>query len=209
MLNIRGKSSLGESVYGASCTCISSLFIFPLISFFPFFWHLLAAAFMKIIHISLWPPSSSSSSAQLLSLGVELLKDMLYSQVGSPRDSGLLSNSTRGTLQSAQPPPPPPTPHLPPPLFLLPTAATAAASKCQHLFSINRVAVSVKRNCSAAGHLWTHEEKLPPLLVWLRGANSCKNTQPLKYARRGLEIFATIEYFPILAHIECQVLVAD
>lgn len=112
MLNIRGKSSLGESVYGASCTCIFSLFIFPLISFFLF----LAAAFMKIIHISLWPPSSSSS-AQLHSLGVELLKDMLYSQVGSPRDSGLLSNSTRGTLQSAQPPAPP---HLPPPTYHLP-----------------------------------------------------------------------------------------
>lgn len=169
------KLSWGESV---RCLLIHA---FPHLSFFPLlsvFLHLLAAAFMKIIHISLWPVSSSS--AQLLSLEVELLKGMLYSQVGSPRDSGLLSNSTRGTLQSTQPPPFTTSP------FLSPTAAAAAASKCQHLFSINRVGVSVKRNCSAASHLWTHEEKLPPLFVWLRGANSCKKPQALKYAIRGL-----------------------
>lgn len=48
----------------------------------PFF----LCTFLKTMHISLWPAaSSSSSSAQLLSLGVELLKCTLYSQVGSPQ----------------------------------------------------------------------------------------------------------------------------
>lgn len=48
------------------------------------FVHVLAAAFLKTMHISLWP-AASSSSAQLLSLGLELLKCTLYSQVGSPQ----------------------------------------------------------------------------------------------------------------------------
>ncbi len=55
-------------------------------------------------HYSPWP--ASSSSAQMLSLGVDLLKCMLYTQVGSPGDSALLSNSTRGSLQSTQVPSP-------------------------------------------------------------------------------------------------------
>lgn len=81
-----------------------------------------------------WP--ASSSSAQTLSLEVDLLKCMLYSQVGSPGDSALLSNSTRGTLQSTQ------GPCLP---LLLVFSPTAAPSKCQHLFSIKRVIVSEKK----------------------------------------------------------------
>lgn len=55
---------------------------------------------------------------------------------GLPEDSALLSNSTRGTLQSTQ------GPCLSLPPFLSPAAAP---SKCQHLFSIKRVIVSVKK----------------------------------------------------------------
>lgn len=79
-----------------------------------------------------WP--ASLCSAQLLSLGVDLLKCMLYSQVGSLGDSALLSNSTRGTLQSTQGP-----------CLSLPLSPAAAPSKCQHLFSMKRVIVSVKK----------------------------------------------------------------
>lgn len=61
---------------------------------------------------------------------------------------------------------------------LPPLSPTAAPTKCQHLFSIKRVIVSVKRNCSAASRLWAHEKKLPPLFfTWLRataGENGSK-----------------------------------
>lgn len=54
-----------------------------------------------------------------------------------------------------------PWPLLSLPLFLSPTGAP---SKCQHLFSIKRVIVSVRRRRSATGRLWTHEKE-PPLLL--------------------------------------------
>lgn len=117
---------------------------------------------------------------------------------GLPEDSALLSNSTRGTLQSTQ------GPCLSLPPFLSPAAAP---SKCQHLFSIKRVIVSVKKkkkNCSATGRLWTHEKKLPPLLfVWLRamaGENGSKASiahdkpQAVKPVMKRLWIYATISH---------------
>lgn len=85
-------------------------------------------------------------------------------------DSTALSNSTRGSLT------------------LRPSPA-AAPFKCQHLFSIKRVIVSErqerkrKSNCSATGHLWAHEKKLPTcLFVWLRAmAGENRNKVPIAH----------------------------
>lgn len=131
---------------------------------------------------------------------------MLYSQVGSLGDSALLSNSTKGTLQSTQGP-----------CLSLPLSPAAAPSKCQHLFSMKRVIVSVKKkekkNPSYRSPLNTWKEtSTPPLCLiesngrwkWEQGVHCTWQTSSCEacYERR-LWIHATIshnctEAFPFL-----------
>lgn len=113
--------------------CILPTFLFTFTS--------LEATYGSHSHYSPWL-ASPSSSAQTLSLGVELLKCKLYSQVGSsgPRHCCHIAPEALSKAHTG-PAPLSNSLSLPPPFL----SHVAAPSKCQHLFSIKRVIVSVKK----------------------------------------------------------------
>lgn len=137
----------------------------------------------------------------MLSLAADLLKCILYSQVGSPRDAHCCQIAPEAVSRA----------HRGPASHSLFLSVTCCCSLQMSTFACNKKVLlfhskkkKKKRKCSATSHLWTHEKKLPPLLfVWLRataGENRNKAAiahdkfQAVKPLMKQLWIYATISH---------------